>query len=242
MARQLQIVNARVPRGGITKLRALALGEHIEQEITPRIGLAFRTWLSRVARSVAYDWPKKSGRSAIHLASASRVRFGSRLDTIHGYFLVPTPIAANEYGTGRRSPVSARALAIPILDGLFANGQPKRLGPNSWRSLGTFIYRSPRTGNRYIAYRAGGELKIVYLLVDGTKGLRALRAIRNQYDRHLPELYTTVTLILQDAIVRVYNQQFLDSLRSIDPTLRMRRVPRVVPTADLHAERLTPRY
>lgn len=240
MARQ-QIVHSSIPQGGITKIRSLSLGRQLEHEIAPKIGSAFSKWLAKVARSVALDWPRRSGRSAMSLAGSARVRSGATLDSIHGYFLVDLPIAANEYGTRTRRPVSASALAIPILDGVFPDGRPKRLGPNSWRSLGTFIYLS-KNGNRYIAYRAGKQLKIVYLLVDRAKAIKELRKIRNMYDRSLPEMYVTVTGILQQAIIRIYNQQFIDALASIDAKLMMRTVPRVIPSADLHAERLTPRY
>lgn len=242
MAPRIPIVNARVPRGGITKLRSLKLGAVIEAEISPQITARFTQWMNEIARNVALDWPKRSGRSAAALTASARVRGGSRLDQIHGYFLVPSPIAANEYGTGTRRPVSAQALAIPILDGLYPDGTPKRLGPNSWRSLGTFIYLSRKTGHRYIAYRTQEGLKLLYLLVDKAKGLKELRKIRNAYDRGLPELYAIITLILQNAIVNIYNQQFLDALASINPRLRMTRVPTIIPTAELHAERITPRY
>lgn len=157
---------------------------------------------------------------------------------------MPLAVLANEYGTKNPIlPKTARSLAIPILDGLYPDGTPKRLGPESWRSLGTFVYKSRKTGHSYIAYKpTGGKLKIVYLLVDHVKGLKEMRRIRNMYDAKLPELYALITDILQDAITEVYNQQFIDALNSIGPDLVMKRIPSVIPSADLHGERLTPKY
>lgn len=241
MVARFEIVQSDIPRTGITKLRSLKFGKELEQEIAPQLSAAFKAWLEKVARSVAVDWPQRSGKSAAEIAISSRVRGYATLDAIRGYFLVSPMISFNEYGTAERRPVTAGALAIPILDGLFPDGTPKRLGPNSWRYLKTFIYKSRRTGNVYIAYRAGTSLKILYLLVNRAKGLKELRKFRKTYDKNLPELYSAIELIVQKAITNVYVTQFNDALASIDG-FKMGKPPTVIPEATTHAGRLVPKY
>lgn len=237
-----EIVRATIPQSGITRLRSLKYGPQIEQQIAPQISAAFKRWLENVARGVARDWPKKSGKSSSAIYASARVRGYARLDSITGYFLVPQTVMANEYGTKARKPRQARMMAIPILDGLFPDGTPKRLGPNSWRHLNTFVYKSRRTGNVYIAYKANGQLKILYLLVDGTKGLKELRRFRGAFDLNLPALYHQIEQIVSDAIVEVYIQQFKDALDSITGSLVMKKPPSVIPDAATHAGRLVPKY
>jgi hypothetical protein len=245
MAPRLQIVNARIDPSALGKLRSLKYGPYLEQMVAPQMAAAFKKWLSEVAKSVAADWPRRSGASAMELGSSSRVVFSSDLASIRGYFLVSSPVAANEYGTNppALTPKTAKMIAIPILDGCFPDGRPKRLGPNSWRSLGSFIYKSRSNKNVYIAYKSktDGKLKLLYLLVDAIK-LKEMRLIRNAYDRRLPDLITQFILIMQDAITQVYNDQFLAALDSIDPQLKMRKVPSVIPSDELHGERLVPKY
>jgi hypothetical protein len=245
MAPRLQIVNSKIAPSAISRLRALKYGAEIEQIVAPQMAAAFKAWLREVAEGVAADWPRRSGRSAGEMGSSSRVMFSSGLDSIKGYFLVSTPIAVNEYGSNAPAitPKTAKMLAIPILDGCFPDGRPKRLGPNSWRSLGSFVYKSRKNKNVYIAYKSktDGKLKLLYLLVDAVK-LKEKRLIRNMYDRRLPDLMTTFVLIMQSAIVEIYNQQFMAALDSIDPQLKMRKVPSTIPDADLHGERLVPKY
>ncbi len=245
MAARLQIVNAKVDRVALNRLRSLKFGPEVERLAAPQMATYFRQWMKEVALGVAADYPRRSGKSATEMGTAHRVVFTGSLDSLRGYFLVNTPIAVNEYGSNPPAimPKQARKIAIPILDGCFPDGRPKRLSPNSWRSLGSFIYKSKKSKNMYIAYKSktDGELKLLYLLVDAVK-LKEKRIIRNMYDRRLPDLIELFILIMQEAIVEVYNQQFLAALDSIDPGLKMRKVPQVLPTGEMHGERLVPKY
>ncbi|MET4190690.1 MULTISPECIES: hypothetical protein [unclassified Bradyrhizobium] len=240
----LRIVNARVDPLALSRLRALKFGREIEALVTPDMVAYFKQWLKEIAIGVAQDWPRKTGRSATMLPASSRTT-GNSLDSLRGYFLVSQEIAVNEYGSNPPAifPKKAKKLAIPILDGCFPDGQPKRKGPLSWKSLGSFVYKSKKNNNVYIAYKSktDGKLKLLYLLVDAVK-LKEQRIIRNAYDRRLPELMELFVLFVQDAVVQVYNQQFQAALDSIDPQLKMRKVPSVVPSAELHGERLVPKY
>lgn len=246
MAARLQIVNSKIDPTAISRLRALRFGPELETIIAPQMREAFAQWLKEVAAGVAVDWPRRSGKSAGSLPSSSRVvGNNSDLSSIRGYFLVSQEIAANEYGTNppALTPKRAKMMAIPILDGCFPDGRPKRLGPESWRSLGSFVYKSKKNKNIYIAYKSktDGQLKLLYLLVPAIK-LKEMRIIRNAYDRRLPDVIERFILIMQDAVIQVYNQQFLTALDSIDPQLKMRKVPSTLPSGELHGERLVPDY
>lgn len=237
-----EIVQATVPQNGINRLRSLKYGRDLERMIAPQLSSAFKSWLTQLAKGVAIDWPSKSGKSSQAILNSARVSGYANLESIRGYFLVPVQVAAHEYGTNTRRPQQARMLAIPILDGVYPDGTPKRLGPNSWRHLKTFVYKSKRTGNVYIAYRANGVLKIVYLLVEAARGLKELRRFRNAYDLNVPKLYDQIQQIVSDAIVEVYITQFNDALNSIGEDLVMKRPPSVIPDAENHAGRLVPKY
>lgn len=241
MAPRLEIVQSRISTTGISQLRALKYGRDLEDQIAPQIAASLKTWLDGVAKRAAAQWPKRSGASATEVASSARVRGYAKLDSIYGYFLVSSPIASNEYGTKERRPVNAKMLAIPILDGLFPDGTPKRLGPSSWRYLNTFVYKSRRNGNVYIAYKADGRLKLIYLLVSKAKALKELRKLRNEWDAAEPALYAQVEAAVQAAVVDVYIKQFQEAADSI-VGFSMGKPPTLIPDATKHAGRLLPKY
>lgn len=243
MNERRQIVRSSVSPAAIAELRSIKYGTLLEALTAPQIGRAFSIWLQQVAMKVAKDWPKRSGLSSVDISGSAHASYGLTLSSIKGYFDVSIPIAANEYGTGVITPKNSQMLAIPILDGLYPDRTPKRLGPNSWRPLGTFVYRSKRTGQAYIAYKDGSDrLKIIYVLVPRTQGLRAIRKFRDAYDLLLPELYAAITLIMSDAVAVIYNNMFLDSLASIDERFIMQRLPSVVNVVATQAAQLAPRY
>lgn len=110
--------------------------------------------------------PFRTGRTRLRLLSGVRAQ-GSTLINLKGWIVGPTYVEAHEEGS-TITPKRARALAIPLPPALRADGTPKLPGPNSWRNIvGTFIYKSRRTGQAYIAYKtAAGDLTLLYVLVD----------------------------------------------------------------------------
>lgn len=241
MVARVPIVRAKIPYTAVNRVRSLKFGAQLEALAAPAMGPAFRKWLMSVAKDISVDYPRRSGRSAQAIPSSPRIVESQYFDKIEGYFFVNPEVAANEYGALIK-PRNAKMLAVPILHGLYPDGRPKRLGPNSWRSMNTFVYKSKRTGKAYIAYRSKTEgLKILYVLVDQVK-VPEMRRFRSTYDRRLPELIMAFSYIMMNAIATVYDQQFLDAVNSIDPKFNMRKVPKVIPSAELHGERLVPKY
>jgi hypothetical protein len=247
MAR-VQIVNTQIPRGAISAFRALQRSQVLEQLVAPRFAATFGSWLADVARVTSMRYAKRSGKSAAEIYSSARVRGGNRLDSIRGYFLVSPAIAANEYGA-IITPKDAQALAIPLPAALYPNGMPKRRGPNSWRNLGTFIYKSKKTGKAYIAYRRKeapkGEYKLVllYVLVDRAE-IKPKRTLRNTYDEMTPKLYAQWADILKEEIDKVYAKMIEDDVKALKGggKLGSMRQPSQKPNAQTHAAALLPRY
>jgi len=240
MAPRYQIVKTSVPEGAIMAFRTLSRARYIEPTLAPKFAQSFETWLRQVAAVTALQYPKRSGRSAASLATSARVRGRTSLSTITGYFLVSAGIAANEYGASI-TPKNASKLAVPMPAALRADGSPKRIGPRSWSSLGTFIYKSKRTGGEYIAYkqRATGKLIVLYTLVDSVS-LKGKRTLRSNYDRMLPKLYYVWNQILSEEIARVYSMDFLSELTKAQAK-RVPQLPRM-PKASNYSVGLLPRY
>jgi hypothetical protein len=239
MAPRYQIVKAVIPPAGIAAFRSLSRGDYLEPIITPKFADAFETWLKIVAVAAQALYPRRSGRSAAELPGSVRVRVGSTLESIQGYFLVNAPIAGLEYGP-TVTPKNARKIAIPLPEALRADGTPKRIGPNSWRPLGTFVYTSKRTGQMYIAYNRKGVLHFLYLLVDRAK-LPELRTVRNAYDSLIPRLYGMFADILRDSISEVYSRAFNEAQAAI-LTGNLPRLPPRPPDAVRYSQALAPSY
>lgn len=110
--------------------------------------------------------PYRTGRSRRALLGGVRA-FGVSFATLRGHLVGPAYIRAHEEGA-TITPKRARALAVPLPPALRADGTPKLPGPRSWSNTQrTFIYKSKKTGNAYIAYKnAGGTLTLLYVLVD----------------------------------------------------------------------------
>lgn len=212
-----QIVDASIPQSGISKLRGLAEGIAVEEIAAPRVAIATERWLARVAQQASRRFPyRKTGRTATAIAGSAKVTGGTRFDTIRGYFYVDPAVAAHEYGA-RISPRRVQYLAIPIWDALRPDGTPKRSGPRAWKSMKTFVWTNKRTGRKYIVYSRkkkenGSNLVFLYVLVDMIE-LRATRTLRNTYDRMLPELYTEISTILRDSILKAYEARIKEAER-----------------------------
>ena len=211
MAPRLQIVRSQIPRGAITAFQRLSRAPILEQLTAPRFAVAYKEWLTEVAMVAARDFPVRSGRGQRALQSSARVTGGRTFESIRGYFLVDSRIAVPEYGA-TVLPRNAKKLALPLPAALRADGSPKRLGPNSWRSLGTFIYKSKKTSQLYIAYRNKKGLVLLYILVDRAT-IPGKRYIRSAFDRELPKLYAAFYAILEKQIEQVYQQDLEIQLR-----------------------------
>jgi hypothetical protein len=211
MAERLQIVRSQIPAGAITAFRRLSRSDVLERLTAPKFAAAFEEWLITVARTAAADFPARSGRGRQALMASARVRGGRTYDSIRGYFLVPSNVAVPEYGATVR-PKKATKLAIPLPAALHPDGSPKRRGPLSWKPLGTFVYKSGKTGRSYIAYKNRKGLVLLYLLVDKAE-IPGGRYIRSAFDRMLPQLYAKFYTILTEQINLVYTANLEISLK-----------------------------
>jgi hypothetical protein len=109
--------------------------------------------------------PYRTGQMQKALISGARA-FGSNFNDIRAYIYGPVSAKAHNVGS-TIFPSEAAALTIPLPAALRADGTPKLGGPNSWRNVGTFIFRSKKTGKSYIAYKsAAGDLILLYMFVD----------------------------------------------------------------------------
>jgi hypothetical protein len=114
--------------------------------------------------------------------------FGSRIGNVRGYILGPSYIKAHEEGA-TITPQNARALAIPLPAAQRPDGSPKLPGPRSWQNIQkTFIYKSKRTGNGYIAYKNGDSLVLLYVLVDQVTLSRYKGFLSSSFDLRKPDV------------------------------------------------------
>lgn len=235
----VRILNTVIPRSAISSFRSLSRASEIEPIISPQFAESFRGWLQQVASLSAIRWPKRSGRSSVALAKSARVTGTYKLDNIHGYLLVSEAVMANEFGA-TILPKKSRKLAIPLEAALYPDGSPKRLGPKSWSSLGTFIYKSRKTGHSYVAYKSQRKgLVLLYLLVDKVQ-LKSKAIITSTYDMMLPQLEAEWTAILSEVIFEVYSREF-DLIYAQLTNLKLPKLPPKPPDARMHAARLLPR-
>lgn len=130
--------------------------EAIRQALTDAITLAYADGAA----------PYRTGRGKARLYQGVRA-FGSNLASLRGYIVGPEYLKAHEDGS-TITPKNAKKLAIPLQPALRGDGTPKLPGPRSWRNVQrTFIYKSRRTGQSYIAYKnLNDSLTLLYVLVD----------------------------------------------------------------------------
>jgi len=83
-------------------------------------------------------------------------------------------------------PKSSKFFTIPIFHGLRSDGTPKFRKASAWKRYGSFVWVSPKTGKKFLAYKSktDGGLKIIYALVEkidipARLGLRKI-ALANQ--------------------------------------------------------------
>lgn len=132
--------------------------------------------------------PYRTGRSRRALLGGVRA-FGTSFASLRGHLIGPEYIAAHEEGA-TIYPKRSRALAIPLPPALRPDGTPKLPGPRSWSNTQkTFIYKSKKTGQAYIAYKAAsGRLTLLYALVDSVTLSKHKGFLSRSWDREKPQL------------------------------------------------------
>jgi hypothetical protein len=184
MARR-PILEVRISADLARKLRPLQdrrLTQNIEGRSLPRMRQALRDFLREVVDRAKSDRAinSRTGNIWKHLYAGISAPSVSSFGNLYGMISAEPWAAIHETG-GRITPKTAEVLTIPMPAALYPDGRPKRRGPKSWKSLGTFSYQSKRTGQGYLAYKqkTTGKLVLLYVYVDAVT-IRARLGLRRR--------------------------------------------------------------
>lgn len=150
------------------------------------------------------SFPSRTGRGYAQTRGKAQA-FGTTFGTLRGHITAPLYLVAQDRGA-LIEPVNARKLAIPVFEALRADGTPKLPSPNSWRMLGSFVYKSKRTGQVYIARKTpSGKVSVLYLLVDSVQLTKHKGWAQAAFERELPRLANEWGRILTTYAITVAN-------------------------------------
>lgn len=204
----VQILDIRVPielYKALNPVRAVG-GPYFETAMVERMVTALREFLKEVAHDAYRDsgFTTRSGKMKRSLDKGLQVFGGIRVNDIHAHFVVPEYVAAHEYGA-KILPKKAKVLCIPLPSALRADGTPKRRYPALWKPMGTFSYKSKKTGKAYLAYKDGrsGKLVILYAFVDFVQ-LKERLGLRKHYRDMLPILLAAWEGIIAEEMAKAY--------------------------------------
>lgn len=109
--------------------------------------------------------PRRTGVGIRSAVSGARA-FGQNFASLRGHIMAIGRMVAHEQGSTIYP--SGEYLAIPIYDGLRADGSPKLRNPNQWRAYGSFVIMGKRTKKLYIVRKDknSGSLQFLYVLVE----------------------------------------------------------------------------
>lgn len=187
-ARIFEVDVSRAARTAFGALKQEKLTSRMESRMAQRMREALRQVIEKTINDSIADgsFPRRSGRGARLTRGGGRA-FGTTFSNLRGHILGPGYIKLQEEG-GTLYPMKSAALTIPMPDALRNDGSPKLRTARQWGNiLPTFVYKSKKTGNAYIAYKnkSTNRLVLLYLLVDAAtfKGSHFLRKAwgRNRY-------------------------------------------------------------
>lgn len=171
-------------------LRAQGISGRAETRISRKVREELRSALKdMLVRSYADgSAPFRTGRSRQIMFNGIRA-FGANFNSLRGYIVGPDYIRAHNEGA-TITPKRSRALTIPLPAAQRADGSPKLPSARSWQNvLRTFIYKSKRTGQAYIAYKnSAGELTLLYLLVDEAQLRKYQGFLDRAWDLQKPDI------------------------------------------------------
>lgn len=134
-----------------------------------RMAQEMREAIERRLENVIMDssFPVRTGRSQ---RNSSARAFGASFNVMRGHIIGPANIKVLNDGA-EINPQDGEYLAIPFGEALRADGTPKLPGPLSWKNIrNTFIYKSKKTGERYVAYKRGdgddSTVVCLYVLIE----------------------------------------------------------------------------
>ncbi len=141
----------------------------VEPTLTARIAEIFVEWMTGVINDTMASTSVDDANNTIHNQLRRGIRaVGKRsLRTLRVTTRVKPYLYAMEYGKDNVTPKRSKFFTIPIFDGLRADGTPKFRKASAWKRYGSFVWVSPKTGKKFLAYKSktDGGLKIIYALV-----------------------------------------------------------------------------
>lgn len=167
---------------------------------------AIRDAINRAIDNAYVDgtMPNRTGRGYAQTRGRAQA-FGTSFASLRGHITAPLYLVAQDRGS-TIEPVNARKLAIPVFEALRADGTPKLPSPNNWRMLGSFVYKSKRTGQAYIARRKpDGRVSVLYILVDSAQLRKHKNWAQNAIDRQMPRLANDFANILFTYAITIDN-------------------------------------
>lgn len=176
----------------------------VEDNVTEEMVIALREFLDDVIKQTLADTELNIRSGRLHGAVLDSLEvFGSGVvNNIGAHLVVPYWVAAHEYGA-EIHPREAKVLCVPLPPALRADGSPKRRYPALWKPMGTFTYKSAKTGKSYLAYKDGQTLVVLYVYVDVVT-LPARLGLRAHYLDMLPILMAMWESILATNLEAAY--------------------------------------
>jgi hypothetical protein len=212
MARRGRLVTLDLGRE-IPALRGMSgtVSARRETVIARAVREALRRGLNEAFDSAYKDglFPARTRAGYNAVRNAAQV-YGTSLSSIRAFVNAPAHLVAHEKGA-TITPVNSQYLTVPIHQGLRGDGTPKLYSANSWRMLGSFVYKSRRTGKLYIARRTPDKkLEILYILLDSVDLTKHEGWATKALARRLPFLISEIAAILSNMFdpneaVRAFN-------------------------------------
>lgn len=195
-----------VDLGSEASVRFRGLSKHpvtkrLEGIIARQMREALREALNEAMDNAARDgsFPSRSGRGYAAVRGRAQA-FGTNFRSLRGHITAPLYLVAHDRGA-TITPKSSNYLTVPVFEALRADGTPKLASARSWIMLGSFVYRSKRTGQLYIARRtAEGKLSVLYLLLTEAQLKKHKGWAQAAWQRQLPSLSVAWGNILMNNI------------------------------------------
>ena len=132
-------------------------------------------------------FPSRTG-NGYRLIRGRAQAFGTNIWNLRGHITAPSYLVAQDRGA-TITPKQGRYLTIPVFEALRADGTPKLRSARSWKMLGSFVYRSKKTGQLYIARKTTeGKVSVLYILVEEVTLRKHKGWAQTAWNRQLPIL------------------------------------------------------
>jgi hypothetical protein len=186
----------------VPALRALSgtIPQRRESVIARTIREVLRQGINRAFDNAYRDgaMPKRTSRSYNQMRGRAQA-YGTSLSSLRAHINAPANLVAHERGA-TITPINGDYLTIPIHQGLRGDGTPKLPSANSWRMLGSFVYKSKKTGQLYIARQNSQKrLEILYILVDSVELTKHKGWATDVMRKEMPFIIREITAVLTQA-------------------------------------------